>query len=209
MADDLGSWEHFPPDRMAELFGRLTTPWWIAGGYAIEFFLGRSIREHGDIDVLLLRRDQHEVHRVLAGWDIHAADPPGGLRPWHAGEQLPAGVHDIWCREHPGGPWRIQVMLDEADGDEWHSRRDARIHRPVSSLGVRTTTGMPILAPEIQLFYKAKDTRPKDEVDFAAALPFLDEDRRRWLDAALSVTRPDHRWRAEVSMTGDSFEQTC
>ncbi len=36
----------------------------------------------------------------------------------------------------------------------------------------------PYLAPEIQLFYKAKGLRPKDELDFARTLPTLDQQRR-------------------------------
>jgi hypothetical protein len=187
------------PETVAGLFGRLTTPWWIAGGYAIELFVGQTLRSHGDIDVLLLRRDQQQVHQVLDGWDIQAADPPGTLRPWPAGEQLLVGVHDIWCREHPDGPWRIQVMLDEADGDEWIPRRDARIRRPIASLGRVTEHGTPILAPEVQLFYKAKGKLPKDEIDFAAALPLLEAQARQWLDEALSITAPNHPWRAALA----------
>ncbi|HEY8458464.1 MAG TPA: amino acid transporter [Actinopolymorphaceae bacterium] len=197
--DDLGRWEPMSPDSVAKLFARMRGPWWIAGGYAIELYLGRTIRSHGDIDVLLLRRDQQQVHEVLAGWDIHVADPPGRLRPWRAGVWLPGRIHDIWCREHPEGPWRLQVMLDEADGEEWRSRRHPGIRRPISSIGHCTENGLPFLAPEIQLFYKAKGLRPKDATDFAAALPRLDSDTRRWLDQALALTAPDHPWRAELA----------
>ena len=198
MNNSLGPWEPMSPETVTGLFGQLTNPWWIAGGYAIELLVGHALRSHGDIDVLLLRRDQQQVHQVLDGWDIQAADPPGTLRPWHAGERLPVGIHDIWCREHPDGPWRVQVMLDEADGDEWTSRRDARIHRPIASLGRLTADGTPILAPEVQLFYKAKRKLPKDEIDFAAALPLLDSEARRWLDQSLALTAPGHPWRAAL-----------
>ncbi|NYH89197.1 nucleotidyltransferase domain-containing protein [Actinopolymorpha rutila] len=196
MSTDLGPWEPMSVEEVAGLFDRLTTPWWIAGGYAIELFVGRTFRSHGDIDVLLLRRDQAKVHEVLRGWDIHAADPPGTLRLWLAGETLPESVHDIWCREHPDGPWRVQVMLDVADGEEWVSRRDPRIRRPIASLGLRSADGTPFLVPEVQLFYKARGARPKDETDRAAALPALDPEARRWLDDALALTAPDHPWRA-------------
>ena len=32
------------------MFSVLTVPWWIAGGYAIELFVGHAVRPHGDID---------------------------------------------------------------------------------------------------------------------------------------------------------------
>ncbi len=199
MGNELGVWEPLSPETVAGLFGRLTTPWWIAGGYAIELLVGHTLRSHGDIDVLLLRRDQQKVHEILDGWDIQAADPPGTLRPWYAGEWLPVGIHDIWCREHPDGPWRVQIMLDEADGDEWRSRRDPRIHRPIASLGLLTEQGIPILAPEVQLFYKSKRKLDKNEIDFEAALPLLDADARRWLDNSLAMTAPNHPWRKALS----------
>jgi hypothetical protein len=195
MADELGPWDPMTPAEVAALLGPLAAPWWVAGGWAIELFLGYTVRPHGDVDVLLLRRDQEWVHKVLKGWDIQAADPPGSLRPWHEGERLPAEVHDIWCREALGGPWRFQFMLDEADGDQWRSRRDVRLRRPVSSLGFRTDDGILVLAPEVQLFYKAFGRRPKDEVDFAAALPVLGSDARQWLDEALGMAAPSHPWR--------------
>lgn len=189
-----GTWDPAGPDEVAALFRTGGAPWWIAGGYAIELAVGRPVREHGDIDVLVLRRDQLMVQRVLAGWDWHAADPPGTLRPWRPGERLPAGVHDIWCRPGADRPWRIQVMLDESDGDRWVSRRDPRVGRPVACLGRRTVTGIPYLAPEVQLFYKARSARPKDEADFCAALPVLTPFRREWLRRALMLAYGGHPW---------------
>ena len=209
---DLGRWEPLTPARVVTLFRAhdVRKPWWIAGGYAIELFVGCAFRPHADIDVLLLRRDQHIVHEILPGWDVQAADPPGRLRPWTADETLPGHVHDIWCRESPEGPWRLQFMLDDADGQEWRSRRDPRITRPIDRLGRHTGDGWPYLSPEVQLHYKAtsSDLRAKDEADFAAALPHLDEPARRWLDQALTRTHPAHHWRDRLTiMSPGSLER--
>lgn len=194
-----GPWEPASPAEVAEIFAGCQVCWWIAGGHAIELAAGRPVREHGDIDVLLLRRDQLAVQRALPGWQWQAADPPGRLRPWRPAEQLPVGVHDIWCRPGPGQPWRIQIMLDESCGDDWVSRRDQRVRRPLTSLGSVTAEGVPYLAPDIQLFYKGKAPRPKDEIDFAAVLPILSVPQREWLADALSlVYGPRHPWRAPL-----------
>ncbi|MFC8828450.1 nucleotidyltransferase domain-containing protein [Streptomyces sp. NPDC057137] len=197
----LGTWEPAPLTEVVRLFSGLPCPWWIGGGYAIELAVGHAFRPHGDIDVLLLRRDQLAAQRVLAGWEWWAADPPGTLRPWAAGEVLPVGVHDIWCRPGPGAPWRIQVMLDESHGEEWTSRRDPRVRRPVRELGVTSAEGVPYLAPEVQLYYKAKAPRPKDEEDFATMLPLLTDDRRDWLAGAISLAygaNDPHPWLARL-----------
>jgi hypothetical protein len=162
---------------VARLFADLAALWWLAGGYALELAVGRTWREHGDIDVLLLRRDQLAVQRALSGWEWWAADPPGTLRPWRAGEILPPSVHDIWCRPGHGTPWRIQVMLDESIGGDWVSRRNPAVRRPITTLG-----------------HKSKGLRPKDERDFAEVLPVLNAEQRDWLRTAIARTYGDHPW---------------
>ncbi|WP_214412272.1 nucleotidyltransferase domain-containing protein [Sphaerisporangium fuscum] len=196
-----GAWEHAPPSEVAAFFSVPRDPWWIAGGYAIELAVGRRFREHADIDVLLLRRDQLAAQRALAGWEWWAADPPGVLRPWVLDEILPVTVHDIWCRPGPEEPWRVQIMLDESDGEEWVSRRDARVRRPIDRLGLVTADGVPYLAPEVQLFYKAKRPRGKDEQDFTETLPLLDGGRRRWLAHAVRLVYGEHAWLDRLSET--------
>jgi hypothetical protein len=190
-----GVWEPLDVAEAAAVFSGCGVPWWIAGGYAVELAVGRPYREHGDVDVLVLRRDQLVVQQVLSGWEWWVGDPPGTLRPWAPSELLPVGVHDIWCRSTAGEPWRLQAMLDEADDADWVSRRDARIRRPVREVGRLSGDGIPYLAPEIQLFYKAKHPRPKDEDDFAMALPVLSEEQRRWLaEATSTVYGQQHPW---------------
>ncbi|WP_086839807.1 nucleotidyltransferase domain-containing protein [Amycolatopsis kentuckyensis] len=185
------SWEPASLPEVAELFSRVRAPWWIAGGYAIELAVGRAFREHADVDVLLLRRDQLAIQEALPTWEWWAADPPGTLRPWARGEVLGDDIDDVWCRPSAAAPWRIQCMLDKAEGTEWVSRRNPAVRREIASLGGVSADGIPYLAPEVQLFAKAHGTRPKDELDFAAALPVLDAAQRRWLAQALEE---DHPW---------------
>jgi hypothetical protein len=192
---ELGAWAPLTPVEVTGLFEGFEAPWWIAGGWAIDAFVGHLTREHGDIDVSVLRRDQLAAQSQLAGWDLHAAEPPGTLRPWLPGEVLPTAVHDIWCRPSPGEPWRLQLMLDEAEGDMWLFRRDSAIKRSLASL-VWKRDGIPYLVPEVQLLYKATATviLPKSEADFEACLPYLDAEQRRWLALTLPIAYPGHPW---------------
>lgn len=190
----LDSWDPAPLTEVAALFRGLKTPWWVAGGRAVELAVGHRVREHGDTDVLMLRRDQLAVQQALPDWKWWAADPPGSLRPWAAGEVLPESVHDVWCQPGPGEPWRVQIMLDESRRQEWVSRRDPRVRRPVRTLGLVSADGIPYLAPEVQLFYKAKEPRPKDEADLTAVLPTLTARQRHWLVRALSRAYGPHPW---------------
>jgi aminoglycoside-2''-adenylyltransferase len=71
----LGRWQPWNLDKAATFFAALHVPWWIAGGWAIDLFLGRQTREHEDLDVLMLRRDQQAVRTLLGTWDVQAALP--------------------------------------------------------------------------------------------------------------------------------------
>lgn len=93
-------------------------------------------------------------------------------------------------------------MLDEASGDEWVSRRDARIRRSITSIGCTTVDGVPYLAPEVQLFYKAKTPRPKDEIDLDAVVPILTSAQREWLGVAINACYgSEHPWRRRLGPT--------
>jgi hypothetical protein len=190
---ELGAWEPLRVDEVAGLFRDLKVPWWVAGGWALDAFIGRETREHGDVDVGVLRRDQTAVQDYLRSWDLQAADPPGRLRSWREGEILPETVHDIWCRSSKEASWGLQVMLDEAEGEEWLYRRMPSVRRSLDSL-VWRREGIPYLSPEVQL-YKGAQRSPKAEADFNACLQHLDGSQRSWLANALAIAHPGHPWR--------------
>jgi aminoglycoside-2''-adenylyltransferase len=195
----LGRWEPWRPGEVAALFTALQAPWWIAGGWAIDLFLGRETREHEDTDVQVLRRDQLAVRALLGGWDVQAAlplprDEAWPFRPWRLGETLDPAIHDIWCRPSPAEPWALQLMIADSRDDQWLSRRHPAIVRPLDAIGLVSGDGISYLAPEIQLHYKAKGRRPKDEADFARTAPALNAERRQWLTDALALAHPDHPW---------------
>ncbi|MPZ98704.1 MAG: amino acid transporter [Dehalococcoidia bacterium] len=178
---------------------RFRRPWWVAGGWAIDAFLGHQSRTHADIDVGVLRRDQLALQSYLGDWDLHAAS--GVLWRWPLGEPLAPDVGDVWARPAPESPWTVQFMLNDAEGDTWQYRRDRRVSRPIEGL-TRMVDGVPYLAPEVQLLFKSTGTRPKDAADAAAALPLLDADARAWLLQALRVAHPGHPWERRLTGVG-------
>lgn len=188
-------WAPLPPEELPSLLAGVDARWWLAGGWAIDAFLGRVTRVHEDTDVLVLRRDQRALRSALSSWDVHAADPPGTLRPWPWGEVLPESVHDVWCRPTPSSPWALQLMIDDTDGEDWVYRRDPRLRRSIASLSGPASDGSRrVLAPEVQLLQKSKGRRSKDEADFALAVPALSESARTWLRDALDLVSPGHPW---------------
>jgi hypothetical protein len=173
-------------------------PWWFAGGQAIDAFLGYESRPHGDIDIACLRRYQLDMQRQLStGLELWCGDPPGSLRPWQHGEWLAEPIHDIWCRQSTDKPWCLQLMLDEADGDDWVYRRTPTIRLPLKQL-VTMRSGLPYLAVEVQLLHKVglpgSIMPAKNQQDFEACLPMLDSHQHEWLASALQAAHPEPAW---------------
>lgn len=178
----------------AALFADVDAPWWIGGGWAVDLFLGRKTREHGDVDVCMLRRDQRVVHQVLDGWSVELADPPGQFRPWRSDEHLELSQDNIWARRTTDDPYSVWILLNESEGDDWIYHRDPRIRRPIAGVVERGPEGYPYLAPEVALLLKSPKPRDKDVADFEAALPELEEARRTWLASCLAIVTPGHEW---------------
>jgi hypothetical protein len=193
-------WQPLSVRELAVALRGLASPWWIAGGWALDLFLGRQIRPHADIDVLILRPDQLTVQHHLSNWQLHKTgqSTPSKLAPWPPGEHLDwsSGVFSLWARRHDDDPWRFQLLLMETDGPDWIFRRDPRIRGPIDRLGWHTPGGLPILRPEIQLLYKAgPGRRPKDDADFVATAPALSADARSWLTEVLTLQfAREHPW---------------
>lgn len=199
----LGPWQSWHPDQVADFFADIPVQWWISGGWAVDLFVGRQTRAHDDIDVQFAGSDQQALRQHFRDWDVQAATPNHRPRdwpfhPWKLGTPLSPEVHDIWCRPTAGDPWVMQLMVAEVREGEWYFRRDARIHRAVTTIGGMTNSGISYLAPEIQILYKAKGRRPKDETDFNHVLPDLDLHQCQWLADALALIHPGHPWLARL-----------
>jgi hypothetical protein len=188
-------WEPLSLEEVVALFSGASFSWGFAGGYAIELFAEKTIRAHSDIDVLILRPEQLAAQKHLSDWQLYWATRPG-LKLWDKGFYIPKGYHDIWCRRHAKAPWQLQIMLMEVEDDSWVFRRNPDIRGPLKEMFLKNQEGIPFLRPEIQLLYKAKtELRVKDQIDFDASLPLLNESAKSWLLSCLKLQFPQgHIW---------------
>ena len=195
--DDLGVWEPFRVTDVQELMAGADILWWLSGGEALDVFLGRSSRPHADIDISLRRSDLRPFREhVFARLDLKIAHD-GRLRVLSDGA-LDDDVHGLWARETEHGPWRLQINLEPVDGGEWVYRREPRIRLPIERV-VRRRGSLPYVDPAVQLLWKAKDTRAKDEQDFTAVVPQLTAEQRRWLAGAIALSHPASPWAARLT----------
>ncbi len=189
-------WQPLTISETAELLRDASFPWWICGGWSIDLFLGRQTREHADVEVGVLRRDQCAVFAALEHFEIHSARD-GTLTELTASQRrtgLTKPNHGFWCRPRGREPWALEILLNEGDDDDWIFRRDAAIRRSLEAVVCKTEDGVPYLAPEVQLLFKAKALRPRDQQDFESALPKLSAGARAWLADALQQVHPGHPW---------------
>jgi aminoglycoside-2''-adenylyltransferase len=172
--------------------------WCVAGGLAIDRLLGRATREHGDLDVAVFRKDDGLVRKWLAGWELWCAGSPGsGLHRLHIEDRLPADAHGIWCRRLESEPWSFEILIEESSFQDWLYRRNRLVTLPLEAL-MHGSQGVPVMAPEVVLLYKAKSPRERDRDDFYAALPLLRARQREWLKSAIAQAHPACPWLSEL-----------
>jgi len=116
-------WEPTHPRAAPVLLAGLTCPWWIAGGWALDLFMGRESRPHQDLDVGILRRDLPRVIEALPEWEFFAARD-GTLRRLEDRAPEPK-VNSLWCRPQGASRWVLEMLLDDCDGDAAQRPRPA------------------------------------------------------------------------------------
>lgn len=184
---------HPIPLKVAALMRDFKPCWLIAGGWAIDLYLGEQTRPHEDIEVAIFRKDQTALRDYLDGWSWQKVS--GGERAaWRRGEWLESPTHELYCFNETAEPRRLEVLLNESGGGEWVYRRNEKVRRPLAKCQLVRGADIKFLCPEVVLLYKSKSPREKDEQDFQAVAGRLDAERREWLRNAIAACDAGHRW---------------
>ena len=215
-----------PVARVAELMSTFGPRWALCGGWAVDSWLGRRTRDHGDIDVTVFHDDQRAIFDHLAGWHLIAHDPNvagATTEPWNGRQlDLPAHIHArpgeglnigllnklvLTPGAEPLDDSNFEVMVNERSGEDWVLNHDPFAALPFKQSIRESLWGLPTAAPEVLLFFKATaytdlegwKPRKRDEQDFVALLPQLSGAQRRWLREATSLIA-NHPWVAQFSL---------
>jgi hypothetical protein len=164
------------------------------GGWTVDAWLGHQTRSHGDVDLTIFHEDQRAIFEyfgdgwLLNGHDVHNED---GTEPWDGRTlEFPSHIHGY------ADAFNLDIQLNRRSGDEWIFSRQHDITLPISHCITMSPWGIPTLAPEAILFYKAigSPIRPHDETDFHILSPTLSDSARAWLGEAITRLRPGHAW---------------
>ncbi|MEU6328147.1 hypothetical protein ABZ851_12820 [Streptomyces sp. NPDC047049] len=192
-----GRWSScLTPSEVAQQLAGISTPWYVAAGWALDLFRGRQTRAHGDIEIAVPAASFPQVRDRFPGYVFDAA---GSGRIWEdATPEALAAVHQTWLRDPATGNYLLDVFREPHDGDIWICRRDERVRLPYSDIVHHTQDGIPYLAPELVLLFKAKHARRKDQTDFEATVPHMTSAQRETLAELLARVHPEHPWIADL-----------
>jgi len=184
------------PGEVARRLSGIAAPWCVAAGWALDLFRGTQTREHGDIEIAIPAASFPEVRGRFAGYVFDAVSSG---RIWeNAAPDVLAATHQTWLRDPATGNYLLDVFREPHDGETWTCRHDATIRLPYSEVICRTPDGIPYLAPELVLLFKAKHSRPKDQADFDATIPHMTPAQRTKLADLLARAHAGHRWLADL-----------
>ena len=202
--------------QVAELMSAFPSDWYLCGGWAVDAWLGRITRDHGDLDITVFEDAGTALRKHLSGWQLVAhdqgVDGGGSSEEWDGRPlTLPAHLH---CRapENRGSipedgilmsdqGWWLEIVINAREHGEWVLYDDPRVTIPLDACSAQSGSGLPAALPEVLLFFKAtayKGTRhylrPRDHVDFERLLPRLNSKQRAWLIESIARVEADHPW---------------
>jgi hypothetical protein len=183
------------PDEAALALEGVSAPWAVAGGWALDLWLGEQTREHEDLEIAVPAAFYPEIQARLEALGLKVFSNVNGeviaLEPGEAPE--PRGFQ-TWVTDAAAQGWRMDIFREPGDAQTWVYRRTGELSAPRAWASGRSAAGIPFVAPQIVLLFKAKATRDKDQADFAIVAPRLSTEARDWLAASLRIIQPGHPW---------------
>ena len=158
--------------------------WALCGGWAVDAWLRQQTREHKDVDIAVFQEDLPALLSHFEGWELlaHDAVDPDSTDQWDGRSLgLPAHVH----ARTAGVDLDFQVSMCKAELCFIAPGVEVDLQQAVTN----SAWGVPVLAPEVVLYYKALERRPQDELDFAVLEPQLSDEQASWLRDALFRTQ--------------------
>lgn len=207
-----------------DFFSNAQIPWAVCGGYALDLFLDRTIRVHSDIDICVFEKDRNAILRYMLqnDWRIYEFRGQGRVRPLDAESSSDAGrnlmclngdcnlVKFYPCEEsgllyheffHTGISTfnYMEFLFNTTSGNNFVFDKEKNIERVMSN-AILFNDGIPYLAPEIVLMFKASQSERADyQYDFEQTYVRMSNEQKAWFSQNLNKFYPNgHGWKAFV-----------
>jgi hypothetical protein len=155
-------WAAWTPQEAADRLRASGARWYVVAGWAVDLFLGEETRHHEDLEIATPKDDFDAVRSALPTLDFFVI---GDGHRYALGPGAMEEHFQTWGWDPARSAYVIDVFRDPHHGDEWICRRDPSIRRPYREVVRHDVRGIPYLAPEVVMLFKAKHCREKDEQD--------------------------------------------
>ncbi len=206
-----------------QLLQGLDVQWAFCGGYAIDLFLNKETRKHGDIDICVFENDRNRIteYMLANGWLVYQFLGQGKLRVLSAGDRsefgrnlmclkdgcklvkfYPCAEKDVVLHEffHTGIEHLdyIEFLFNQVQKDHFIVKQEAGLTRELHKT-ILYNQELPFLAPELALLYKASNADlPEYQHDYELAISHLDDEQLSWFRNGLEILYPQaHPWRED------------
>ena len=194
--------------------------WAVCGGYALDLFHGRSLRSHGDVDICTMEPDRAAIlpFMLQQGWCVYEFRGQGKVRPLDITSTSEKG-RNLMCftpdcqlvRFYPcedegllyheflhddAAPFNyIEFLFNQTSGTHYMFDASKAVERELSH-AILKRNGIPYLAPELVLLYKASNpNEEKHKFDFLQTYPLLTQEQQSWFTQSLATIYPNgHPW---------------
>lgn len=205
--------------QVKELLANTPVRWAVCGGYALELFLGRDLRRHGDIDICVFEQDRDALcrHMLQAGWAVYEFRGQGLLRPIYPATASEPG-RNLMCVKpgcdlvsfYPGDDTGLlyyqfyhkgivelnylELLFNREQDGCFVSGLHGSVKRELEK-AVLFRDGVPYLAPEVALLFKASQMENEAyKSDFQAVFPCLNDEQRQWFLANFEILFPGEHY---------------
>ena len=109
---DFGKWDPWRPEEAARLLDGVDAPWYVAGGWAIDLFLGGERRDHEDLEIAVPNTRFDVVVEALPDFEFFVITAPSEAVPLEDALDRLEQTHQTWVREPAGGSWKLDVFRE-------------------------------------------------------------------------------------------------
>lgn len=180
MRTDFNNWQLLSIESLKQIMHDADFDWYLAGGIALDEFLGRKTRNHEDIDILVNFKYLERILDFFKNYKVYTA------RNGSLSLSLFNEVHStdsLWIAKDDEESFIIQILFFEEEAGHWIYKRNAAVRKKIEDIYF-VKNDMKIIQPEIQLLYKmnSSNVREKDLDDYHNIYPVLEERQKAWLD---------------------------
>lgn len=109
---------------------RFSHSWWVAGGWTIDLHIGSQQRQHKDVDIAVLRKDQKALRDCFTHWSFKKIIN-SEFHNWESNEYIESPVHEVHATNNGD---HIEFLLNESDEDSWLFRRNPAVTIPLDKM---------------------------------------------------------------------------